>query len=273
VQVISITACLPVLRARRERTAEGVHVQRVDGAEVASHAPELLSVYGVEEARLELALRSAGGRHGLRVLATAQQNVRVRGRDHGAVHRAVGAVQPDHLQVVGVDQLRRAVLRRGDHHRLVAVKIEPVHAVRVDLLAGHLLAGLGVVLDHKAGVEAGDDVLVGDGPVDAGGLVVVVDGDNFVRDVKRGGIVLLCVRRCSARAKGFAVRNYENIMTVRGLNVPSVRSSGDGKENIDIVPRSLDVNGSAAVAKTWLPSPHFTERTTLKIPNTSVMYV
>ena len=63
---------LPVLRATRERSAKGMHVERVDRAEVASHTAKLLSVNGVIEAGLELALGGAGRGHGLRILSTAQ---------------------------------------------------------------------------------------------------------------------------------------------------------------------------------------------------------
>ncbi len=62
----------PIFRSRGEGPAKWVDVQGVDGAEVASNAAELLSVYRVKESRLELALTRRSYRHTLRVLTTAQ---------------------------------------------------------------------------------------------------------------------------------------------------------------------------------------------------------
>ena len=47
-----------IFRPRRERLAERVNGESVDGAEVALDTPELFSINHVEEARLELATTS-----------------------------------------------------------------------------------------------------------------------------------------------------------------------------------------------------------------------
>jgi hypothetical protein len=62
----------------------------------------------------------------------------------------------------------------------------------VELLALNFLASGGVVLHDQARVEAGQNVLVGDGPANAGGLVVVVDGYNLIGGVQRGRVIFLC---------------------------------------------------------------------------------
>lgn len=174
-----------------------MHIQRINRPEVAAYTSELLPVNRVVEARLEFSLRGACRGDSLRVLATTQQDVRVRGRDHRAVHRPLRTVDANHLEIVGIDELRGAVLRRSDEHRLVPVEVEAVHAVRVNLLSQHLLARLRVILDDVTRVETRDDILIGDGPPDAGGLVIVIDGDLFVGRVQRSGIVSLACGRCN----------------------------------------------------------------------------
>ncbi len=100
-----------------------MHIECVDGAEVTSHSAELLSVDSVVEPGLELALRRAGGGHGLGVLSSSEENVGVGRRDHGTVDWALRAVQTHHLEVLGVDELRRAVSGGSDHHGLVSVEV------------------------------------------------------------------------------------------------------------------------------------------------------
>ncbi len=187
---------LPIFRATGKRASERVHIERVDRTEVTSHTAKLLSVNSVVKTCLELALTRRGGGHGLCVLSTTQQDMRVSRRDHGTVHGALGAVQPHHFEVGGINQQRGAIFAGRDHHTLVAIEVQTVHTVRVQLLALDFLARGGVVLDHEAGVEASHDVLVRNGPADARGLVVVVHRNHLVGHVQRGRVVLLCTRHC-----------------------------------------------------------------------------
>lgn len=182
-----------ILGTTRERSTERVNVQCVDGTEVPLHAAEFVAIYGVEETRLELALRSTGRGDRMGILPTPEQYVWMCGGYHCSVHRAIRAVGFDYFEVVGIQQLRIEIPGSRYEQRLVPVEVQAIHSVGVRLTPQYLLASLHIILDYDARVKARQYVLVADGHPHAGRLVVVVHVDH-VRRLMEGTIVILCIR-------------------------------------------------------------------------------
>lgn len=182
-----------ILGTTRERSTERVDVQCVDGTEVPLHAAEFVTIYGVEETRLELALRRTGRGDRMGVLPTPKQYVWMRGGYHCSVHRAIRAVGLDDFEVVGIQQLRVEIPGGRYEQRLVPVEVQAVHSVGVCLTPQYFLPSLHIILDYDARVEARQYVLVADGHPHAGRLVVVVHVDHL-RRLMEGTIVVLSIR-------------------------------------------------------------------------------
>lgn len=98
-------AHVTVLTARRITLSVGVDGDRVERAEVATHAANLLLEHLVVEASLEftLACRSGGDVHG--GLAASEDDEVFLGGDGGGVERGVGNKGLHDLEVGGIDDL------------------------------------------------------------------------------------------------------------------------------------------------------------------------
>lgn len=113
------------------------------------------------------------------------------GRNDGTVHRTIGSEDLDNLQSIGINQFGVTVSGGSDDHTLVSVEVQATHSVSVDLLSQNFFASLGIVLHNVTGVETRNNVLISNGPAQAGGLVIVIDGNDELGSVQRSRIILL----------------------------------------------------------------------------------
>mmetsp|Transcript_28302 Transcript_28302/g.84553 ORF Transcript_28302/g.84553 Transcript_28302/m.84553 type:complete len:203 (+) Transcript_28302:100-708(+) len=115
-----------VLAAGGVRAAVRREGERVDGAEVASDAAELLPEGVVEEERLELALLRGGRRDGHGVLPSSGDEVRAVGqrRDGGRVERPLRVEGVEEAEGLGLEEADELVGAGGAEERLVVGELE-----------------------------------------------------------------------------------------------------------------------------------------------------
>mmetsp|Transcript_53897 Transcript_53897/g.149893 ORF Transcript_53897/g.149893 Transcript_53897/m.149893 type:complete len:303 (+) Transcript_53897:298-1206(+) len=151
------------------------------------HRSDFLLVNQVPQQGLELPRRRSCRGHVLGVLASAEEEVHLRGlgvvvdgADRGVVQRTIRLVGLHALVLVHGPQLRVLVLRARDHQHTVLRKVEARHRAAVGLDQFELLAVAGVPNDDGALLKNRNEGLVVGAPLHFRGLhgQLVVDAEK-----------------------------------------------------------------------------------------------